>query len=142
MTSETEFNITQGASSLFIQLSSTLENVDRVAGLTRTFLDERGHGALIFSAGLVLREGLTNAVKHAHRSDSGKLIQYRLELRDKLLFMEIEDQGSGFDWRKIASDAMAEDADHGRGLKIMRHYFTECRYNDAGNKLTLVKKID
>ena len=54
--------------------------------------------------------------------------------------MEIEDEGDGFDWRTAVDRQPSMDADHGRGIIIMQRYASECRYNEKGNRLTLVKR--
>ena len=142
MTPDERFDILRDPSALSITFSSTLENIDRADRLTQEFLEERGMAHHSFAMRLVLREGLTNAVIHAHKKDPSKLVKYGLRLDDGTLVMEIEDQGEGFDWASAGEEEHDITADHGRGMVIMTHYFNEFHYNPAGTKLTLIKRLE
>ena len=142
MTRNERFDILRDPSALSITFSSTLENIDRADQETHRFLEENGAAHHSFATRLVLREGLTNAVVHAHKKDPSKVVKYELKLDGGALVMEIEDQGEGFDWESAGRKQHDVTDDHGRGMAIMTHYFTEFRYNPAGTKLTLVKKLE
>ena len=137
-----KFHILRDPSALNITFSSTLENIDRADRETHRFLEDNGAAHHSFATRLVLREGLTNAVVHAHKKDPSKVVKFGLRLGDGALVMEIEDQGEGFDWEGARKKEHEITDDHGRGMAIMTHYFTEFRYNPAGTKLTLVKKLE
>ena len=130
---------------LAITLCSELDNIDKASNLTKKFLEERGLAALAFDVCLVLREGLSNAVRHAHQLNPQKIINYTLQIRDDELTMEIEDQGEGFDWESTMEQMTGMEQgplrEHGRGFKIMSKYFCEFTYNEKGNKLYLRKKV-
>ncbi len=130
---------------LSILFRSSLENIDKVSDSAKIFLKNSSLDDHIFAVCLVLREGLSNAVRHAHHSDSSKVIKFILRIKGSDLYMEIEDEGEGFDWKNIIShlDEKEPDAfvDHGRGFKIMGKYFGEFWYNEKGNKLFLKKRI-
>lgn len=139
------FFITKTEESLSIALCSNMENIDRVSDETKFFLESKGLSCIIFDVCLVLREGLSNAVRHAHHSDPQKMIHYILQVKGEDLVMEIEDQGEGFDWKTaihhVAKENQGPLLEHGRGFKIMSEYVSEIKYNKKGNKLTLTKRI-
>lgn len=136
-----KFNISKDLNSLEIYFCSTMDNIDRADTETRRFLNEMDLDCESFAICLVMREGLTNAVKHGHFFDSDKIVRYSLRVRYQSLIMEIEDQGEGFDWRAIRKREMPPDAEHGRGLAIMEQYSNGLWYNYKGNKLIVKKKI-
>lgn len=142
MTDGEIFDLTESDEGLVVNFSSNMESIDEADRLTREFLKENGHGTIVFPISLVLREGLTNAVRHAHKYDTGKLVHYSLSLVDKKLIMVIEDQGEGFDWASAMEREPVLEEDHGRGISIMKEYFTDFWYNEKGNKLTLLKELD
>ena len=145
MTDNPTFHITQNDTSLTIILCSDMDNIDKASNLTKKFLEDRGLSTLAFDVCLVLREGLSNAVRHAHQLDPKKMIHYILQIREDELTIEIEDQGVGFDWQKAMKQMAGMEhgplREHGRGFKIMNKYFSEFTYNDKGNKLFLKKKV-
>ncbi|MBX3440231.1 MAG: response regulator [Planctomycetaceae bacterium] len=54
----------------------------------------------------------------------------------------VRDDGRGFDHRFLLQSAVLDDQEQAscRGLALMRTIFDEVRYNESGNKVTLVKR--
>jgi CheY-like chemotaxis protein len=54
----------------------------------------------------------------------------------------VQDQGPGFDHARLLSQAVLDDQEEtsSRGLALMRTIFDEVSFNDAGNRVTLVKR--
>jgi anti-sigma regulatory factor (Ser/Thr protein kinase)/PAS domain-containing protein len=63
---------------------------------------------------------------------------------DRVIYV-IEDEGNGFDYQKILSrvnaEVNAQELAHGRGITMALGVFDKIRYNDTGNKVTLVKML-
>jgi serine/threonine-protein kinase RsbW len=140
------FDVHRNEDSLDIVLSSTMAYIDKADTLVKKLLKDHGLERHSFAVRVVMREGLTNSVRHAHSHDPEKLIRFKLSIENDKLIMTIEDQGEGFDWRQILSKATRETAegslkDHGRGVLIMDDYFDTWAYNEKGNVLTLEKNI-
>ncbi|NOX34490.1 MAG: ATP-binding protein [Deltaproteobacteria bacterium] len=124
--------------------SSTMGNIDDVCKRSTTYLksEVKGIEKLLFPINLVIREGLTNAVRHGNANDPEKKVRFLLTIvNHESIKLMIEDEGEGFDWRKQKSGELPEDMDHGRGIIIMDTYFTHYSYNDKGNILYLEKNI-
>jgi len=135
------FEVTASKDTLHIRFSSFLEYVDEVCKTVTQFL-ESVHKEVVphlFAIHLVLREGLTNAVRHGNKSDPDKLVEFQLKIDNKSIYLEIADQGEGFDWKDQPFSGLPEDEDHGRGIPIMKTYFTRYSYNQKGNRLYLEK---
>jgi serine/threonine-protein kinase RsbW len=139
METNSDFKISRASNRLAISFTSTMGNIDQADKETKKFLKDIGLEFDTFGVCLVMREGMTNAVRHGNRFDSSKFIRYSLEFRDDRLTMEIEDQGEGFSWQAASTTLPHPESDHGRGISIMREYFNEYTYNDTGNKLILSK---
>ena len=145
MEKETDiFEVTESKDTLHIRFSSFLEYIDEVCKTVTQFL-ESGHKEVVphlFAIHLVMREGLTNAVRHGNKSDPDKLVEFQLKInRGKSICLEIADQGEGFDWKKQQLSGLPEDTTHGRGILIMESYFTRYSYNQKGNRLYLEKRL-
>ena len=138
------FDISVVQDGVTVVFSSTLQNVDRACevichNLTKGRDDIHRH---LFSIQLVLREGLTNAVRHGNGLDKKKCVRCSVKVEEnRAIRVEIEDQGEGFDWRKEQCREPGDSEEHGRGLVIMEQYFTSYRYNEIGNKLVLEKHV-
>jgi serine/threonine-protein kinase RsbW len=144
MEKETDiFKVTASKNTLDIRFSSFLEYIDEVCKTVTQFL-ESGHKEVVphlFAIHLVLREGLTNAIRHGNKSDPDKLVECQLKIDNKSIYFEIADQGEGFDWKDQQFSGFPEDEDHGRGIPIMKTYFTRYSYNQKGNRLYLEKTL-
>lgn len=140
------FDVSCEPDSLSIVLSSTMECIDRVDTIVKNMMHDKGLAIHSFAVRVVMREGLTNSVRHGHKHDPDKLIRFNLKISGSILTMIIEDQGEGFDWRAIMGkdriDSRNESpTDHGRGFFIMDDYFDTCDFNEKGNILILGKNI-
>ena len=94
-----------------------------------------------FAAELLVREALTNAVVHGCRADPNKQVRCSLRLKSRRLLIAVEDDGVGFDWRAAWRKSADLSDCSGRGLEILRKYANRVRYNDAGNVVTMIKRI-
>lgn len=129
---------------LKIRFSSTMDHIDDVCTSVTLFLQSLGElfTPHIFSVNLVIREGLTNAVRHGNGNDPQKIVDFGLDIdTDNTIRVRIEDQGDGFDWQQAGICSLPEEEDHGRGMTIMQTYFCQCRYNQKGNVLLLEKRL-
>ncbi len=139
------FEVIESKDTLHIRFSSYFEYIDEVCKTVTNFLTSRQEGVAshMFATNLVLREGLTNAVRHGNKNDPDKIVDVQLEIdKGKTISLQIADQGEGFDWKAQQTAELPEEADHGRGIHIMETYFTRYSYNPKGNLLYLEKTID
>lgn len=95
----------------------------------------------IFAVRLSLDEAIVNGIKHGNRGDPGKTVCVRYRLAPESLWVEVEDQGEGFDPKQVPDPLAPENLERcsGRGLFLMRAYMTWVRYNERGNCVTLCK---
>ena len=94
-----------------------------------------------FAAELMVREALTNAVVHGCHADAGKTVRCCLRLKSGRLLIVVADDGEGFDWRGARNDPAVFSECSGRGVGILRKYANHVRYNDRGNKVSIVKRL-
>lgn len=135
------FNFSREDNKIIITMDSSLENIDKAALFTKNFLREKNLDNLSFSTCLVLREALTNAVRHANKYDLSKKIFFLVQVKENEIKITIEDQGAGFDWRKALKKRPHIKSDHGRGFEIMKTYFTSVEFNEKGTIISLTKKF-
>lgn len=146
------FTILETPESITITFSSSMKNIDRTCNEAMRFIADWFESVNysnefknnIFPIQLVMREGLTNAVRHGNRLDTCKTVKCCIRMtQNRLIHMEIEDEGEGFDWKKKRPKDIGidETSEHGRGLLIIDKYFSKYWYNKVGNKLFLEKHI-
>jgi serine/threonine-protein kinase RsbW len=91
---------------------------------------------------VALDEAFVNAVKHGNKFDAQKLIRVAAELSRSEARFTIEDQGEGFDVNNIPDPLDPDNLfkTSGRGVLFIYNIMDEVKYNDRGNRLTMVKK--
>jgi serine/threonine-protein kinase RsbW len=91
---------------------------------------------------LALREALNNAVVHGNRLDPGKLVQVycRCEL-GKEMSLVVRDQGIGFDPDAVPDPLALENlqAEHGRGILLMRSQMDQVSFERGGSEVHMHK---
>jgi len=97
---------------------------------------------LNFRAGLT--EALTNAMLYGNARDPSKRVLVEVVFENGRLEARITDQGGGFDPSSIPDPTEPENIlkPSGRGLFIMRQLLDEVSYNDRGNQVTLVLRLE
>jgi serine/threonine-protein kinase RsbW len=126
-----------------LPFSATLANIDKTAREIELFLSKAGikDASKSFDIVLGVREALNNAVTHGSRKDFNKTVSLSLRMENGVLVMEVEDEGDGFDWKAYMKKALPSHEESGRGLAIMKQFFTSMKYNQKGNKLVMKKVI-
>ncbi|MEJ7849564.1 MAG: ATP-binding protein [Pyrinomonadaceae bacterium] len=93
---------------------------------------------------VALDEAFVNAVKHGNKFDSGKLIRIVAEVSRQEARFTIEDEGEGFDVNSIPDPLDPQNLfkTSGRGVLFIYNIMDEVKYNDRGNRLTMVKRSE
>jgi len=133
----TTFEVRTLSDHLSILFSSALEKIDAVSRETEKFLSHRGIQEKAFRILLSMREALTNAILHGNQGNPQKLVHYRVRVEEGDLVIEVEDEGTGFDWKRHMKKKPRVDSESGRGLFIMQQFASDVRFNDRGNRLML-----
>jgi anti-sigma regulatory factor (Ser/Thr protein kinase) len=94
-----------------------------------------------FIAELLLREALTNAVRHGTAAPGGE-VWCEIELLEGGIAMRIGDAGEGFDWRRQLGAEAPPLAESGRGIQILRHYSSSLRFNQKGNCVEVIRMFN
>jgi anti-sigma regulatory factor (Ser/Thr protein kinase) len=94
---------------------------------------------------LALREGLSNAILHGNRLDARKLVHVRCCCeRTKGMFIVIRDQGHGFNPDNVPDPLAVENlnAEHGRGIHLMRLAMDEVSFERRGTEVHMRKQSE
>jgi serine/threonine-protein kinase RsbW len=91
---------------------------------------------------VALREALSNAMLHGNRLDARKLVHVRCCCESgKGVSIVVRDQGQGFDPHKVPDPLAVEnlDAEHGRGIHLMRLAMDEVSFERRGTEVLMRK---
>ncbi|MBL9122710.1 MAG: ATP-binding protein [Planctomycetaceae bacterium] len=96
----------------------------------------------IYSVRLALDEAIVNAIKHGNRHDESKQVRIACKLRPRELWVEIADEGPGFDPTAVPDCTCEENLEvpSGRGLMLMRCFMSRVEYNQRGNSVVMEKQ--
>jgi len=96
----------------------------------------------IHSIHLALEEALVNAIRHGNRSDDEKRVFVSCKLSADRLWIQIRDEGAGFNPEDVPDPTDAEHLEipSGRGIMLMRAFMSRVEYNDVGNCVEMEKQ--
>jgi len=91
---------------------------------------------------VALDEAFVNAVKHGNRNDPRKLVRITAEISSKEARFTVEDEGDGFNVQEIPDprDPANLFKNSGRGVLLIYNIMDEVKYNERGNRLTMIKR--
>jgi anti-sigma regulatory factor (Ser/Thr protein kinase) len=123
------------------QIPASIEALEALCLRLRSLFAENLDDAELFAAELLLRELLTNAVCHGCAGDRRLGVSCRVRLAPGTLSITVEDDGKGFDWRAAMAHRPDAKGTSGRGMAILRLYAAELNFNEAGNRVELVREL-
>jgi len=130
----------------FVHKSRVIPSTVRAAeALCRELLDDvQGHGFdedAVFGIHLAMEEAFLNAVKHGNRDDKSKRVQVECRIGPETFDITIADEGAGFDPQAVPDPRSEENLcrSSGRGVLLMRAYMDAVEYNEAGNRVHMIK---
>ena len=114
--------------------------VDKVVALARQMHGEAGKEQEI---ALALTEALANAVKHGSKNDPSLKVQCQVITQGPAMTIIVRDSGPGFDPGSVASplESAGLNADHGRGLFMIRQLVDELRFARRGAEIYMTKRF-
>jgi serine/threonine-protein kinase RsbW len=131
-----------------LQIPSDVRYIEGIVELVTRHCEElafpRRHCTL--NVPVALTEALSNAILRGNREDAAKSVRVRARVDERVLIMEVVDEGGGFDLDSCTADPTLPEnllREDGRGLYIMRSLMNSVeRLTDGGNvvRLTLQRE--
>ncbi|MBL7071636.1 MAG: ATP-binding protein [Candidatus Omnitrophica bacterium] len=96
-----------------------------------------------FDIRLSFEEALRNAIEHGNDYKKDLSVAVAYEVDAESIEIEIEDQGRGFDVKKVADPRDEENImkESGRGVFLIYKLMDKVRYNKKGNKIIMSKSL-
>ncbi len=84
---------------------------------------------------LCISEGVNNSITHGNQGYDHKIIELKLECENTSLWVEIADEGDGFDYHNVANPTKEENIlkESGRGIHIIKSIANNVEFNPQGN---------
>ena len=97
----------------------------------------------VFDIKLCVEEAVRNAIVHGNHSDRRTAVRVAYWVQDGSLYIEIEDEGPGFDHSKVADPTSGPHIlkNSGRGVYLIKRLMDKVEYSGNGNRVTMVKKL-
>jgi serine/threonine-protein kinase RsbW len=98
---------------------------------------------VLFDVRLCFEEALINAIKYGNNLKRTLPVQVSVAANAQELRISIEDQGKGFDPRKLSCCTEGENLmkGGGRGVYLIRQLMDRAEYNTRGNRIVMVKYL-
>ena len=114
--------------------------VERVAGQVMILT---GSSDEVFKVKLALEESLTNAVRHGNKQDPRRYVSLRVKVSGRDIFMDVHDEGKGFDFERLPDPTLGERAlkPSGLGVFLMRQYMYKVEFYDNGSGVRMNRKF-
>ncbi|MBS1867673.1 MAG: ATP-binding protein [Acidobacteria bacterium] len=95
-----------------------------------------------FAIETALREALANAVVHGNRASPSKKVHVTCGCDSRGIHIVIADEGGGFQTDAVESPLAGEnlDADHGRGIFLIRTLMDEVQFQNGGREIHMRKR--
>ena len=129
-----EFELPSALSLMHIVLEYLLKRVEKLGVI-------KSEQSNLFVA---LDEAFVNAIKHGNKFDASKLVRITAEVSKKEARFTIEDEGEGFDVNNVADPRDPQNLlkTSGRGVLFIYNIMDEVKYNERGNRLTMIKRCE
>jgi len=137
---------TPGDQDLVLELPTDIRSiahaVDYVISRCPACAEEARRLRLNFRVGLT--EALSNAMLYGNLRDPSKRVLVEVAFGQGHLRARVTDQGPGFDPAMVPDPTTPENITRpcGRGLFLMRELLDEVSFNDQGNQVTLVLRLE
>ena len=91
-----------------------------------------------------LTEALSNAMLYGNEQDPKKRVRVEVRVGEEAITARVADQGEGFDPGDVPDPTAPTNLmkSGGRGLFLMRKLMDEVHFNDQGNVVTLVLRLE
>ncbi len=96
----------------------------------------------VFGVHLSVEEALVNAIRHGNQLHPEKVVRFECHLSPDALWVQISDQGEGFDPADVPdpTDPAQLEAPSGRGIMLMRNFMSKVGFSNGGTTVTMEKQ--
>ena len=131
---------------LVLELPNDLRQIEHAVDyvMSRCAQCEAQERKLRLNLRVSLTEALSNAMLYGNGKDPHKRVRVEVIVGEREIKAKITDEGTGFDPGEIPDPTTPDNLEKsgGRGLFLMRELMDEVHFNERGNQVTLVLRLD
>ncbi|MFP4546972.1 MAG: ATP-binding protein [Fidelibacterota bacterium] len=136
------YEIEKSSDHIKIKASASYILMEKMCVEVEKFSKEKNFDDKEFALLLCVREALTNAIRHGCKNDMSNTIEFSLTYDNNTMYIQVTDDGDGFDWEQESNNTVYTLTTNGRGLNIIKIYSEEYQFNENGNKINITVKND
>jgi serine/threonine-protein kinase RsbW len=93
---------------------------------------------------LCLEEAIINSMKYGNNLNPDLPVEIQYSVKEGMLKITISDQGKGFDYKNLPDPTLEENLQElkGRGVYLIKRLMDEVSFNESGNQITMIKRIN
>jgi len=125
---------------IILHISSETSEIKKVETVLKNFFIEHNLAEKYFNkVFLCISEAVTDSIEHGNKKDRNKKVTILLWMLKNKLFVEIKDEGDGFNYENLESPIEKNNLkkETGRGIFIIKNMVDNLSFNDCGNTLQL-----
>lgn len=94
-----------------------------------------------FAIRMAVEESVMNAIMHGNEQDPDKRVTVVFHFKADRFYAKISDEGAGFNLEDVPDPTLEENLERtcGRGVRLIQTFVDQCRYNERGNVVELIK---
>ena len=95
----------------------------------------------LYDIRLSVEEAVRNAMVHGNSGRTNLSVKVKYWIKDEKLNVEVEDEGAGYDYGLLPDPTEGDNImkGSGRGVYLIRRLMDEVKFNEAGNKIKMIK---
>jgi len=136
-----QFTIKNSNNTLTLDISSYFKNIDRAIEKVLNYYKKQSITIDCFEVNIVLRELLTNSMRHGNRSDPSKKVRIKLNYDKGNLQFVVKDEGKGFNPNEEIIKKSDVLTPHGMGLSIISSLGYNMKFNEEDKNLYVSKRL-
>jgi serine/threonine-protein kinase RsbW len=127
-----------------IKIPSRIENLRKVEKIIDEISGEFEIGEDVYGNILIASlEATNNAIMHGNKLDESKDVTIEFKMEGKTLFITVNDEGNGFDYKNIPDPTAPENIENvnGRGIFLMEKLSDNINFTRNGATVELEFKV-
>jgi len=122
-----------------LSIPSTFDYIPKIESLVEFICNKLNIEDGFANVLIAVTEAINNAIVHGNKNNGNALIYVQLGEGNNFFYFSIEDQGLGFDYKKIPDPVIVNDInqEYGRGIFLIQNLADSVEFEENGRKITI-----
>ena len=126
-----------------INIGSDINNIGQLESITQSIIDTFSLRQEKYPVILIATtEAVSNAIIHGNKEQSAKEVEIYAKVTNDDLYIQVKDQGTGFDFTDLPDPTKPEsiEKEGGRGILLINELCDEYQFQDGGSTIEMLFK--